>query len=45
MFIVFEELIGTLSHLPLLGQNLIAGAHSLLGTDDFKVSEHVIERK
>ena len=45
MFIVLEELIGTLSHLPLLGQNLIAGAHSLLGTHDFKVSEHVIERK
>ena len=45
MFIVLEELIGTLSHLPLLGQNLIAGAHSLLGTHDFKVSEHAIERK
>ena len=35
----------TLSYLPLLGQNLIAGAHSLLGTHDFKISEHVIERR
>ena len=45
MFIVLEELIGTLSHLPLLGQNLITGAHSLIRTHDFKVSENVIERK
>ena len=45
MFIVLEELIGTLSHLPLPGQYLIADAHSLLGAHDFKVSEYLIERK
>ena len=45
MFIVLEEVIGTLSHLPLPGQYLIADAHSPLGAHDFKVSEYLIERK
>ena len=45
MFIVLEELTGTLSHLPLPGQYLIADAHSPLGAHDFKVSEYLIERK
>ena len=45
MFIVLEEVIGTLSHLPLPGQYLIADAHSPLGAHDCKVSEYLIERK
>ena len=45
VMLMLEELIGALSQIPLLLRHLIAGSYTLFGAHDFKVSEHVIERK